>query len=106
MVLIKIPKSKQEDVKNMLSDESVKIRVGDDEVPLPRLGMIIKDGEIFDIGDYIYLYLECSDEVGKAVEEVFKDICAEMSDEERDQILKHIKNQDEGAIKGFGDIFG
>lgn len=70
-----------------------------------RASLVFKEGSIIGKDGY-YVYLSGTDEQCKKALELIKGLAEEVKDETRSQLIKKIKEEEEKAIEGFGNIFG
>lgn len=70
-----------------------------------RASLTFKEGSIIGKDGY-YCYLTGTEEQCKRALELMKDIGEEVTDETKSQLIKKIKEEEEKAIEGFGNILG
>lgn len=70
-----------------------------------RASLIFKEASIIGKEGY-YLYLFGTEAQCKKALELTKELAEEVKDEEKSQIINKIKEEEEKAIEGFGDVLG
>lgn len=72
-----------------------------------RVGYKLKDGNAIGQNEKnCYLYIKADEEFLKKTEEKLKDIVKECEEKTANEIIVKIKEEEEQATSGFGDIFG
>ncbi len=79
------------------------ILLGDDVVG--RASFTFKEGSVVGKDGY-FCYLSGTEEQCKRALELIKDLAEEVKDETKSQLINKIKEEEERAISGFGDILG
>lgn len=95
--MFKIEKKNLQRVKNTaLKDEVVS-----------KASILIKEAKSLGLKETVYYcYISGLEEACKKAEELMKDIGEKVSEENKEKIIKLIKQEEESALTGFGDIFG
>ncbi|MEM5797360.1 MAG: hypothetical protein QXD72_00570 [Candidatus Aenigmatarchaeota archaeon] len=70
-----------------------------------RASIVFKEGSIIGKEGY-YCYLSGTEEQCEKALELMKDIGEEVKDETKSQLIGKIKEEEEKAIEGFGNILG
>ena len=70
-----------------------------------RASLVFKEGSIIGKEGY-FCYLSGTEEQCKRALELVKDLAEEAEDDTKSQLITKIKEEEEKAIKGFGDILG
>ena len=70
-----------------------------------RASLVFKGGSIIGKDGY-YCYLFGTEEQCKRALELIKELGEEVKDETKSQLINKIKEEEEKAISGFGDILG
>ncbi|MBN2478503.1 hypothetical protein JXB01_04405 [Candidatus Micrarchaeota archaeon] len=72
-----------------------------------RIGYKTKEGVQIGLDEKkIYIYISADEGLIKKADEKLKDLCKEAEREESEKVIKNIKEEEEQATSGFGDIFG
>ena len=79
------------------------ILLGDDVVG--RASLTFKEGSIIGKDGY-YCYLSGTEEQCKKALELVKELAEEVKDETKSQLINKIKEEEEKAMEGFGNILG
>lgn len=70
-----------------------------------RASLVFKEGSIIGKDGY-YCYLSGTEDQCKRALELMKDLAEEVKDETKSLLINKIKEEEEKAISGFGDILG
>jgi len=70
-----------------------------------RASMIFKEGSIIGKDGY-YCLLSGTEEQCKRASELVKELAEEVKDETKSQLINKIKEEEDKAIEGFGNILG
>ncbi len=70
-----------------------------------RASLVFKESSIIGKDGY-YCYLSGTEEQCERALELMKDLAEEVKDETKSQLINKIKEEEERAISGFGDILG
>ncbi len=70
-----------------------------------RASLVFKEGSIIGKDGY-FCYLSGTEDQCKKALELMKDLAEEVKDEIKSQLINKIKEEEEKAISGFGDILG
>ena len=70
-----------------------------------RASLVFKEGSIIGKEGY-FCYLSGTEEQCKRALELVKDLAEEAEDDTKSQLITKIKEEEEKAIKSFGDILG
>ena len=70
-----------------------------------RASLVFKEGSIIGKDGY-YVYLSGTEEQCKRALELMKELAEEVKDETKTQLINKIKEEEERAITGFGNILG
>ena len=74
---------------------------------ISRIGYVIKDGSALDADkDKVYIYISAPEDKVKIADQKLKEIAKIVEGENADKIIKHIKDEQNNAATGFGNIFG
>ena len=93
-VIYEVEKPKLQKVKDVLLKDDI---VG-------RASVLFKDGNTLGLENKYYCYISGIEEACKKSEEIMKDLGKKVK--EKEKILEKIKEEEERAIQGFGNIFG
>ena len=78
-----------------------------DENSFSRKGYKLKEGKILGLdNEKIYLYIKADEKFFKTLNERLENIVKECDEETTNKIIEKIKEEEEQATSGFGDIFG
>ncbi len=70
-----------------------------------RASLVFKEGSIIGKDGY-FCYLSGTEEQCKKALELIKDLAEEVEDETKSQLINKIKEEEDKAIEGFGNILG
>lgn len=77
-----------------------------DEI-VSKASIVFKDAKALGLKEsYFYCYVYGLEEACKRSKEIMKDLGSIISSKDKDKIIRLIKEEEETAIKGFGNIFG
>jgi hypothetical protein len=72
-----------------------------------RVGYKLKDGSVIDEDQSkVYVFISASEDFIKKADERMKDTAEILDEEATERIANKIKEEEEAAASGFGDIFG
>jgi len=71
-----------------------------------RASIMWKEAKSFGFSEGYYCYISGTEEQIKKAIEMSKEIAKEVKDKEREAVISKIKEEQDRALKGFGEIFG
>jgi len=101
--VFEVPKEKQKDAEKMLAENPY------EDGSFAKSGYTFREAKGLGIQrEGYYLFFECEEEkTAKGLEKKAKDAgLKEAGEKEKDEVVKAIRTQEEGAAEGIGSLFG
>ncbi len=96
-VVFEIEKKNLQKVKDVLLKDDI----------VSRASVFFKEAESFEFDKDVYFcYVSGLEEACKKAEELVKDLGKVSDEKTKEQVIQKIKQEEESAMAGFGDIFG
>lgn len=85
--------------------ETIRQALMSDEIA-SRANLVFKDAKLLTGKDGYYIRVIGTEEQLRRIKEIIGEAAKEIEDQEKEEVLKKLKEEDENALAGFGSLFG